>query len=199
MTHRSTFYLVLACAALTLGACGKKPEPVRPAPTVNQDSERAAREAEAARRREQAPADSIARAEADARAAAEAATRAATAELTEMVFFEYDQFEVGGAAADILRRKVDVLQANPNVQLRIVGHADERGSVEYNLALGLRRANAVREFLTGFSLDPNRFMVETMGEQMPLDTGMSESAFARNRRAEFEITAGGEMLRPVNR
>ena len=200
MTHRTTFYLVMACAALTLGACGKKPEPVAPAPrTVNQDSLRAARDAEAARMREQARADSIARAEADARAATEAATRAAAAELTEMVFFEYDQFEVGGAAADILRRKVDVLQANPNVQLRIVGHADERGSVEYTLALGLRRANAVREFLAGFSLDPNRFMVETMGEQMPLDTGMTEDAFARNRRAEFEITAGGDVLRPVSR
>jgi peptidoglycan-associated lipoprotein len=192
MTRRPAV-LVLAVAALALGACSKKQPPpvVTPTPTVNQDSLRAAREAEAARMR----ADSIQREEAAARAAAEEAMRTARATLTETVFFDYDQFDIKAETADVLRRKVEVLQANPSVAMRIVGHADERGSVEYNLALGLRRANAVKDFLTGFNLDPSRFMVETMGEQQPLDPNQNEDAYAKNRRAEFQVTAGGDNLR----
>jgi peptidoglycan-associated lipoprotein len=87
-----------------------------------------------------------------------------------------------------------VLRANPDVTLRITGHADERGSIEYNLALGLRRANAVKDYLTGFGLSGARFTTETMGEDRPLDPGSGESAWARNRRAEFTVTAGGEQL-----
>jgi peptidoglycan-associated lipoprotein len=193
MTRRPAV-LVLMMTALALGACSKKkpPETVTPpTPTANQDSLRAAREAEAARMR----ADSISRAEAAARAAAAEAERAARATLTETVFFDYDQFDIKAETADLLRRKVDVLQANPAVQLKIVGHADERGSVEYNLALGLRRANAVKDFLTGFNLDAARFAVETMGEQQPLDPNQNETAYARNRRAEFQVTSGGDNLR----
>lgn len=192
--HRGKTFL-FALAVLSAAACGKKPEPVQPAPAINQDSLRMAREAEDRARLERARQDSIARAEAAARAAAEEMDRSARATLSEMVFFEYDQFGIRNDAADVLRRKVDVLQANPDVALRIIGHADERGSVEYNLALGMRRANAVREFLTGFNLDPSRFSLESMGEEQPLDAGQSEDAYARNRRAEFQVTAGPTLLR----
>jgi peptidoglycan-associated lipoprotein len=78
--------------------------------------------------------------------------------------------------------------------MRIAGHADERGSVEYNLALGMRRAEAVRDYLAGFGLEAGRFEVTSMGEDMPLDRGSNEAAWARNRRAEFTITAGGQTL-----
>jgi peptidoglycan-associated lipoprotein len=114
-----------------------------------------------------------------------------------MVFFDYDESRVRADAQDVLNRKIAVLRANPNVRLRVTGHADERGSIEYNLALGQRRAQAVREYLSGFQLDANRFAIESYGEERPLDPGTSEAAFARNRRAEFTITAGGDNLVPA--
>jgi peptidoglycan-associated lipoprotein len=89
---------------------------------------------------------------------------------------------------------VPILRANPGVQIRIAGHADERGSVEYNLALGMRRANAVREYLAGFGIDVSRFDTVSMGEDMPLDPASTEAAWARNRRAEFTVTGGGATL-----
>ncbi|HEX6065687.1 MAG TPA: OmpA family protein [Longimicrobiales bacterium] len=146
-----------------------------------------------------ARADSIARE--NARRDEEARRAAAMAEvrstLMEMVFFDYDRAEIRGDMQDVMSRKAVALRANPNVTLRIEGHADERGSVEYNLALSLRRANAVREYLTGAGLDASRFEVAAFGEEQPLETGQSEEAFARNRRAAFQITRGGDNLNPV--
>ena len=148
-------------------------------------------------RREAMRQDSIRRAReaADAeRRAREAETARARAILEEMVFFDYDESELTSAAQQVLARKVAVMRANPNVTVRITGHADERGSVEYNLALGLRRANAVRDYMAGFNLPASRFSTETMGEDRPLATGSGESAWSRNRRAEFGITGGGSEL-----
>jgi peptidoglycan-associated lipoprotein len=111
-----------------------------------------------------------------------------------MVFFDYDRSEIRADQQQTLTQKVAVLRANPNVALRIGGHADERGSVEYNLALGMRRAESVRQYLSGFGIDDSRLSTETFGEDRPLDPGQSEAAYARNRRAEFNITRGAENL-----
>ena len=136
-----------------------------------------------------------------ARRAAEEAARAAAAErarlrtvLEELVFFDYDESRIRSDAEQSLQRKLPVLRTNSGVTLRITGHADERGSVEYNLALGLRRANAVRDYLAGFGIDASRMTTETMGEDQPLDPGHTEAAWQRNRRAQFTITAGGDNL-----
>lgn len=170
---------------LAVAACSKKPAPQQPAPPpppqpqanpVNRDSLEAAR-----------------RAEEEARRRAAAAARAREV-LQEMVFFDYDKSNIRPDAQEVLTRKVNVLRANPAVSLRITGHADERGSVEYNLALGQRRADAVRDYLTGFGLDASRFTTTSMGEDQPLDPGHDEAAWARNRRDEFTITAGGDNL-----
>lgn len=115
--------------------------------------------------------------------------------LEEKIFFDYDRSDIRGDQQQTLTRKAAVLRANPNVVLRISGHADERGSVEYNLALGMRRAESVRQFLSGFGIDASRFSTETLGEDRPADPGMSEDAYARNRRAEFVVTRGGDALR----
>jgi peptidoglycan-associated lipoprotein len=112
-----------------------------------------------------------------------------------MVFFDYDVATIRDDAKAVLDRKVVLLRNNPRVTLRIEGHADERGSVEYNLALSLRRANALRDYLSNFQLDVNRFEVVPLGEERPLSTGTSESDYARNRRGEFIIIAGGNDLR----
>src|SRR5690606_33058544 len=84
---------------------------------------------------------------ADAEAAARAETERALAVLQEMIHFDFDDYSIRPDAEATLLRKLPILQANPGIQLRIEGHADERGSSEYNQALGLRRANATRDFL----------------------------------------------------
>ena len=78
----------------------------------------------------------------------------------------------------------------PTVRLRFEGHADERGSTEYNLALGSRRAESVRDFLSGFGIMANRFTTTSFGEERPAVNRMDESAWAQNRRVEFVITGG---------
>ncbi|MFO7261458.1 MAG: OmpA family protein [bacterium] len=110
--------------------------------------------------------------------------------LMEMIHFDFDRADIRPDAREILERKVPILRADPTIRLRIDGHADERGSVEYNLALGLRRANAAKQFLVGFGLDESRFETQTFGESRPLDPRSNEEAWAKNRRAEFHIIAG---------
>ena len=155
--------------------------------------------------------DSVAAAEAERRAEAERlaaeraaeaerqrAVRAARASLEEMVFFDYDMSDIRDDAEATLRAKVDILRASPQVQVRIEGHADERGSTEYNMALGNRRAEAIRQFLVGFGLGENRFEIVSFGEGRPLQQGSTESDWARNRRGQFVITAGADAINPAN-
>jgi len=123
--------------------------------------------------------------------------RARTA-LTAMVFFEYDESTITAEGESILRDKVDVLRANPEVRMRVEGHADERGSTEYNIALGQRRADAVVRFLSGFGVDGSRFTTTSYGEERPLERGETEFSWSRNRRAEFAITAGESTIQPMN-
>ena len=157
----------------------------------------------------QAHQDSVRQAEEAARAEAVrlAAERAAEAErqraiaaaratLQEMVFFDYDMVEIRDDAAAVLREKVNILRASPQVRLRIEGYCDERGSTAYNLALGNRRAEAIRQFLTGFGLSESRFEIVSVGEGRPLVQGSNEDAWARNRRVEFVITAGANAINP---
>jgi peptidoglycan-associated lipoprotein len=187
--------LPVLVASLWLAACRRDPPPP-PGPTGP-----SAEELEAQRIR-----DSIAAAEAAARAAAaaEAAARAeaerrmaaARATLEEMVYFDYDESAIRTDAERVLRQKAEILRSSPAVMLRIEGHADERGSTEYNLALGNRRAESVRQFLTNFGLGGNRFSITSYGEERPQATGSNEATWARNRRAEFAITAGADQITP---
>jgi len=190
MTGRTGLVTLLAFG-IAIGACGKKPEPEAPAPSPPPMTSPATRDtaAENARLR--------AEAEERERAAREAAAAEVRATLAEMVFFDYDRAEIRFDAQDVLNRKAVALRANPNVGLRIDGHADERGTVEYNLALSLRRANSAREYLTSFGIEVSRLDVAGYGEERPLDSGSNEDAWSRNRRAEFQITRGGDNLVPA--
>lgn len=193
------FVAYVFAATLLVGACGGDPPPPPPPPPgPDQDSLRAHN-------------DSVAAAEAALRAEAEraAAERAAEAErqrlireargvLEAMVFFDYDVSAIREDAAAELRAKVDILRESPQVQMRIEGHADERGSTEYNIALGNRRAEAIRQFLTGFGLAENRFEIVSFGEGRPLQQGSTEASWARNRRGQFVITAGANSINPAN-
>jgi peptidoglycan-associated lipoprotein len=127
---------------------------------------------------------------ADAARQREAALAQMRATLAEMIFFDYDRAEIRADSRAILDRKARVLRDEPSVRIRISGHADERGSTEYNLALGSRRAEMVRGYLTGVGIQAARIEIVSFGEGQPLERGSSESAWSRNRRAEFAVTAG---------
>jgi peptidoglycan-associated lipoprotein len=194
------FVTPVVAALIVVGACGgdPPPPPPPPPPQANQDSLRAYQDS--VRRAQEAAAAEAARRQAEAAAAAELERRraAARATLEEMVFFDYDRSDIREDAAAVLRRKVDILRASPQVRLRIEGHADERGSTEYNLALGNRRAEQVRQFLVGFGLTQDRFEIVSFGEGRPLQQGSNEAAWARNRRGQFVITAGANAINPGN-
>jgi peptidoglycan-associated lipoprotein len=111
-------------------------------------------------------------------------------ELGVMVYFDVSSAKLQPAGRMALDRKVTILNSNPTVRLRIAGASDERGSVQYNRALGNRRAVAVMHYLVEKGIDPARLNQATSGEESPLDSGRGETAWARNRRVEFVIVSG---------
>jgi peptidoglycan-associated lipoprotein len=175
MMQMTRMVLPALLLTLALGACGKKAQPVAPAPAAPTAAPAAA------------PAPTPA-----APAAESAAERAARvrAVLHEIVYFDFDRSDVRADARPVLDSKVPHLREDGAIRLRIEGHADERGSAEYNLALGMRRANAVKQYFVGFGLDGARFEVVSFGEERPAVTGSNEAAWARNRRAEFNVLSG---------
>ena len=132
--------------------------------------------------------DRLAKEAADRERAAAAARSRATLEAT--IYFDYDAAEIRGDAKAALDAKLPILRANAGLQIRISGHADERGSDQYNDALGQQRAAAAKRYLTDNGIDGARIAIVSFGEQRPATTGSDESAWEKNRRAEFEITAG---------
>jgi peptidoglycan-associated lipoprotein len=187
---RAPSLLMLLTAAAFAVACGGKSAPEQPAP---EPTPTAAPEQPAPQ-----PADDSAerdRLEKErlAREAAEK-NRTVAADLAAMINFDYDQAVVRSADQATLDRKAAILIANPGVKIRIAGHADERGSDEYNLALGNRRAAAAKRYLENKGVDASRIDVISYGEERPLNPGNDETAYAQNRRDEFEVTAGGNNL-----
>lgn len=106
---------------------------------------------------------------------------------SEDIHFEFDQATLTPEARQILQRKAAFLQKHPEVQITIEGHCDQRGSSEYNLALGQRRADSVKTYLEDLGIAGNRLATVSYGKEQPLDSGMTEAAFARNRRAHLVI------------
>ena len=193
LVRRSAIVAVLGVTVL--GACRKKKPapPVTPVQTVAGPD--TAGQGEAARRaREEAERRRAADSAAAANAARERMMNEARTALTAAVYFDYDAAELSDEARGILDAKLPLLNANPSLRLRIAGHTDSRGSDEYNLALGQRRAAATKRYLTQRGIDASRIDVASFGEERPAMEGETEDAYARNRRAEFEIVSGGEML-----
>jgi peptidoglycan-associated lipoprotein len=183
MMHASSILSVLAAAAL-LAACGKKPAPEQPAP-------------EPAPAREEAPPPPpppAANDDNERRAREAAAAKALRDQLGELIHFDFDKADIRATDQSILDQKAVILAANSAVRLRVAGHCDERGSDEYNLALGNRRAAAAKRYLTGKGVADGRLEVVSYGKERPLDPGHSEDAWAKNRRDEFEVTAGADNL-----
>jgi peptidoglycan-associated lipoprotein len=106
---------------------------------------------------------------------------------SEKIYFDYDRSELKPEARAVLTKKAEWLQDNTEYNIRIEGHCDERGSTEYNLALGERRAEAAAKFLKALRVSGDRITTVSYGEQMPVDPGHNETAWAKNRRDEFKL------------
>jgi peptidoglycan-associated lipoprotein len=164
---------------IVLSSCGGE--------TVNQD--------DAAR---QAAADSAMAATDSAQqaAAADSARRAEelariTETMGERINYAFDRAAVRDADRVVLDRKVELLEANPSIRIQIAGHCDVRGPDWYNDQLGMRRAEAAKQYLTRAGIAADRIDVVSFGETRPVDSGTTREAHANNRRAEFTIVAGG--------
>jgi len=104
------------------------------------------------------------------------------------VYFDFDKSDIRPDGRDILQSNSEWIKDNKDVKVQIEGHCDERGTEEYNLALGERRANAVKNYLISLGVDGDRLYTISYGEELPLDPGHDEAAWSKNRRAHFLAT-----------
>lgn len=148
------------------------------------DAERAAREAERQAAMEEQEIEARRKAEQEA-GLTEAEARQQF--VNEKVYFGFDDSALSPEARDALRDKIQWLRANPDQCVIIEGHCDERGTDEYNLALGSRRAESVKNFIVKSGIDASRLSTISYGEERPAVEGSNEEAWAKNRRAEFQF------------
>ena len=193
---------VILVAAAACG--GGQPET---APTPDPDSiarEQARRDSIAAERaradsirRAQEEADRIARQRrADSLAAVRRENEAVMEMVRRMVNFDFNKSAIrDGQDTEVLEQKLAILQTNSGLRIEITGHCDERGTDEYNMALGMRRAVSAKQFLVDRGIAESRVTVRSRGEEQPLDSGHNEQAWAQNRRGEFRVSSGGGSLK----
>jgi len=179
---RKKLWIILALLLVIPGllftvSCAKK--------TVKSEAEVEQQQAEEARAQDQARQEEIAREEAQEQARLKMAAR--NRFLNENIHFEFDRSNLLPEAQEILRSKAQWLRDNPDVLAIIEGHCDERGTNEYNLALGDRRANSAKAYLVDLGIGGARLTCISYGEERPLDYGHDEGAWAKNRRAQFTM------------
>jgi len=192
--------LGLGAAVIAAAACGGNPAPQNTTPAVdtaaeNQRMRDSMAAAQAERERQEREAADRAARQREADAAAGRASEEVRNTLASMIHFDYDKSNIRSDDMGTLDQKVAILQANPELRIRIGGHCDERGSDEYNLALGNRRAQSAKQYLVSHGIDASRIETQSWGEEKPLVDGHDESAWSQNRRDEFEITGGGDNLK----
>ena len=133
-----------------------------------------------------------------ARTNSDAGAAAVTADLVramqEPIYFDYDQDGVRADGQPTLDRKAVNMLVNPGVRIRIAGHTDDRGSDEYNLVLGNKRATAAKRYLEAKGIDGGRIETISYGEEKPVDPAQTEAAWAKNRRDEFDLLSGADKL-----
>ena len=168
---RRVIIVLVVAAALALGACAGKP--AKPAPSAPETSEGAQGAG--------AGAASAAAANPDDEAMGPQAGLLAT----RVVYFDFDSAEIKGAGTDVVAAHAKYLGAHPAIRVRLEGHTDERGSREYNIGLGERRAQAVRRALMLQGVSETQITTVSYGEERPAVTGHTEEAWSRNRRANI--------------
>ena len=175
---------LIAGAALSLAACSHGPKPSYPttAPTNAPRTQETPRGPSGPSRPEPVTQNALPGSERDF-----------TVNVGDRVYFDYDMYTVRADAAPLLDAQAEWLKRYPAVQVRIEGNADERGTEEYNLALGARRANAVREYLVAHGVAAGRITTVSFGKEKPIDTGVGEQAEAHNRNGHTAIVSGARM------
>jgi peptidoglycan-associated lipoprotein len=198
MTRRTVaLSLVLFASLAGAEGCRRKVDPA-PAPVVMPaSSDDAAR-----RRADSLAADAQRRADSLSAARAAAARDAAGAQgelrniLAQRVYFDYDRDQLRDDAIAALDAKAAVLQANPSITVVITGHTDERGTAEYNLALGQRRAAQAKRYLVSRGVADGRLTTQSLGDSQPAASGTDEAAYQQNRRDEFSVRGAPAVLIP---
>ncbi len=200
MTLSKQAPVMIFSAALVFGLACRKPEPVKPpeppkVDTSAQDAARAKAAAEAEAKRK-AAAEEEARRKAEqermetarrAEAAALAAFKQAAEKALQDIHFDYDMFAIKETDKAQLQAIANFLKANPKALIQIEGHCDERGTAEYNLALGEKRASAAKAYLKALGIEDTRMSTLSYGKEKPLCTEGNEACWHRNRRAHFAL------------
>ncbi len=188
MRTKTIFSVSLILFAALTSACSRNKVAAGPTPTSASAATDAA-DRESAKLRADSEKANAAREDAER---ASASTRAADkAAITTPVFFQFDRSEISEEGLRLLDQKVDALQRNASVRLRVEGNADDNGSDEYNMALSQRRAAIVNRYFTDRGIDASRIQIVSHGEERPAcTTGRDEECRAKNRRDEFIILSG---------
>ena len=186
----------LVAVAVTLTGCRNRQVPPVPpvvpeitasaAPDTAGDAERAAAEA-----RDRVERERLERERLDRERLAAERLRAIAASIC----FELDRSDLAAEARSALDTKLAILSSSPEIRIQIAGHTDERGSEEYNIALGQRRAAAAKRYLVQRGIQTNRIDIMTFGEERPVCTDSHEGCWSRNRRDEFEVTSADAVSR----
>ena len=189
MTHfRMACYIYVSIIGLTLAACAQSARQNRyassPAAGAAGTRARPARRRRTARRSGRNRADSLSQLQ-----QGKPPVTPATSPLKD-VFFDFDRYDLSGDGRTILRANAEWLKSNPAARVEIEGHCDDRGTNEYNLALGAKRAQSAREYLTTLGIAPARLSTISYGEEIPVCKEQGESCWKQNRRARFVIIQG---------
>jgi peptidoglycan-associated lipoprotein len=187
-TRRPSAAVALIILAITLGACAKKQPPVArpiPPPPTGGDSTDRPTPPEPIAEQPTVPAEPLA----DDPLAESDIDKINQNSPFQPVFFAYDSAEIDAAGQQVLAANSQVLKKYPDWVITIEGHADERGTAEYNLALGERRAVAARAYLISLGIPADRLKTVSYGKEFPFDPGHTESAWSKNRRAHFVVTS----------
>lgn len=202
-----SIFILILCFGLFLGGCPKKTVVVsREQPSVQKseeasrlEAERAAREAKEAKEAKERELARIKEEEAKKPIGGELEKSLVAkkergiegevfeSKLLKDIHFNFDKYDIRREDEEILKENAAWLKKNPKMKIQIEGHCDERGTVEYNLALGERRANNTKRYLVSLGISPNRITIISFGKERPLDPGHNEEAWAKNRRAHIVV------------
>jgi len=184
--------LVLATwVAFSVSSCAKQKISSEPATTTAQEAAQR-RAAEEARQRELERQKTLKEEDLGDESLSEEMARQKTPSAksifeNEDIYFEFDSIRLSPQAQEILAKKAKWLRANPAAKITIEGHCDDRGTTEYNLALGEGRAQSAKAFLVDLGIDPSRLNTISYGEERPIDRTQTEGGWAKNRRAHFVV------------
>ena len=190
MNHKNWAFLVFVLVifiGFLAPSCGKKE--LKSEPVMSEDEARRRAEEEA-RKREQEKQASIREEELKEDQLREESERFQSAREmfeNEDILFEFDSASLSVEAQEVLRAKAAWLRENPRARITIEGHCDERGTNEYNLALGDKRAEIVKDYLVNVGIDASRLTTISYGEERPVNSGHDEESWAKNRRAHFVV------------